>query len=319
MGRIDIGANKTIGQSVRLVELDPKTFNAAEAMDKSIETAKTKYPTGEIMSTKMVVYDYPEIGAMTIVKDKIRGDEHRIFVDAYTLDVIPDQPATKTEPGVWSMYEKVVKNKIDENLKKWQNSDELVKSIEQAATDKGVNINVPVTEENIKKLRDNTTIASKTVQKTIISPANFGFAQKLLSVPVYSQATTYYCVPASAAMITTYYKGSSPSQSSIYQMMNGVAPHGVSASRALLYYKSSNGLNKPNSSSSFDVRYLADIRNEIDNNRPLQSNTATHARACVGYQYNGLLTSYLRLNDPWPIGHSYWEAFGSESDRIYVK
>ncbi|MDW5548854.1 hypothetical protein [Methanosarcina sp.] len=138
MGRIDIGANKTIGQSVRLVELDPKTFNAAEAMDKSIETAKTKYPTGEIMSTKMVVYDYPEIGTMTIVKDKIRGDEHRIFVDAYTLDVIPDQPATKTEPGVWSMYEKVVKNKIDENLKKWQNSDELVKSIEQAATDKGV-------------------------------------------------------------------------------------------------------------------------------------------------------------------------------------
>jgi hypothetical protein len=178
---------------------------------------------------------------------------------------------------------------------------------------------VPVTEENIKKLRDNTTIASKTVQKTIISPADFGVAEKVLSVPVYSQTTTYYCVPASAAMITTYYKGSSPSQSSIYQMMNGVSPHGVSASRALLYYKSSNGLNKPNSFSSFDVRYLADIRNEIDNNRPLQSNTATHARACVGYQYNGLLTSYLRLNDPWPIGHSYWEAFGSESDRIYVK
>lgn len=188
---------------------------------------------------------------------------------------------------------------------------------------------MPVTEENIKKLRDNTTIASKTVQKTIISPADFGVAEKVLSVLVYSQATTYYCVPASAAMITAYYKGSSPSQSSIYQMMNGVVPHGIDDSRALLYYKSSNGLNKPNrirrtittaiSFSSFDVRYFADIRNEIDNNRPLQSHTATHARVCIGYQYNGLLTSYLRLNDPWPNGHSDWEAFGSESDRIYVK
>jgi hypothetical protein len=49
--------------------------------------------------------------------------------------------------------------------------------MEQAATNKGVNINMPVTEENINKLRDNTTIASKTVQKTIINPADFGFAQ----------------------------------------------------------------------------------------------------------------------------------------------
>ena len=101
--------------------------------------------------------------------------------------------------------------------------------------------------------------------------------------------------------------------------MKGVAPKGIDNSRALLYYKSSNGLNRPNSRSSFDVRYFADIRTEIDNNRPLQSNTATHARVCVGYQDNGYLTSYLRLNDPWPNGHSDWEAFGSESDRIYVK
>ena len=159
IGRIYIGANKTLGQSVRLVEFNPKPFNAAEAMNKSIETAKTKYPAGEIVSTKMVVYDYPEIGAMTIVKDKTTGDEYRIFVDAYTLDVVPDKPATETQRGVWSMYEKISKNQIDENLKKWQNSEDLTKSIEQAATDKGVNINVPVTEENIKKLSGNTTIA----------------------------------------------------------------------------------------------------------------------------------------------------------------
>lgn len=90
-------------------------------MDKLIEIAKKEYPTGEIKSTKMVVYDYPEIGAMTIVKDKTIGTEHRISADTYTLDVVPDRPATKTQSGIWSMYDKISKNEIDENL--YGNSD----------------------------------------------------------------------------------------------------------------------------------------------------------------------------------------------------
>ncbi|MDY9927704.1 hypothetical protein [Methanosarcina sp.] len=44
------------------------------------------------------------------------------------------------------MYEQVSKDKIDENLKDWQKSDELTKSIEKAAVNKGVNISVAVTE-----------------------------------------------------------------------------------------------------------------------------------------------------------------------------
>lgn len=66
-------------------------------MGKSIEIAKNEYPDGEIKSTIMVVYDYPEIGAMTVVKDKTTGDEYRIFVDAYSLNEVEDKPATKTE------------------------------------------------------------------------------------------------------------------------------------------------------------------------------------------------------------------------------
>lgn len=171
IGQIYIGANKKLGQSVRLVELTPIPFKITEAMEKSTEIAKNEYPDGEIKSTVMVVYDYPEIGAMTVVKDKTTGDEYRIFVDAYSLNEVEDKPATETEPGVWSMYEKKSKNEIDENLKKWQNSDELTKFIEQAASNNGININLPVTEENIKKLR-NTTITSQTVQKTIAVPAD---------------------------------------------------------------------------------------------------------------------------------------------------
>jgi len=37
----------------------------------------------------------------------------------------------------------------ENNLKEWQKSDEITKSIEQAAANKVVNINAAVTEENI--------------------------------------------------------------------------------------------------------------------------------------------------------------------------
>jgi hypothetical protein len=230
-----------------------------------METAKNEYPDGEIKSTKMVVYDYPCVGAMTVVKDKTTGDEHRIFIDVYTLDVVPDEPATETKRRIWSIYERRLKNGIDNNLKQWQKSDELTKSIEQAANDKGININLPVTEVNIKKLSGNTTITATTVQKTLVAPAYF--AEKILNVPLYAQATYYYCQTASAQMIAKYY-GVSHTQNYIYGKMNGVAPNGVDNDHALLYYRSSSGLNKPNSEKTTTVAYFGTVRSEIDASRP---------------------------------------------------
>jgi len=306
IGRIDIGADKKMGHSVQLVELDSKPFDATEAMKKSIEIAKNEYPDGKIKSTQMVAYDYPAIGAMTIVKDKTTGDEHRIFVDVYTLEVIPDEPATETEPGIWSIYEQRLKNGIDKNLKNWQESDNLTKSIEQAATNKGVNINVAVTEDNIKKLSGDTTIVADTVQKD-------------LSVTIYLQNTYYYCQPATAQMLTKYYNGVKPSQDSIYQMMGGVAPNGVTNDQALIYYKSSSGMNKPNSYKSTDVTFDKAV-SEINNYRPFKSGTATHARVCRGYKQTDS-EQYLRIGDPYytSLGMAYWELIGSETNRIYVK
>ena len=153
IGTIDIYANKTLGNSFNDIAFDPEPYKVAEAMKKSKEIAKNEYPDGEIKSTKMVVYSYPSIGAMTIIKDKVTGVKHRIFVDAYTLEEVEDKPATETEPGVWSMYEMKWENGVEENLKEWEKSDQLTKSIEQAAANKGVNINAAVTEENIEKTK----------------------------------------------------------------------------------------------------------------------------------------------------------------------
>ncbi|MDW5550222.1 hypothetical protein [Methanosarcina sp.] len=148
IGRVDVGANKTLGQSIQVIELTPVLYNTTEAMKKSIETARNEYPDGEIKSTEIVVYSYPSIGAMTLIKDRASGNEHRIFVDAYTLEVIPDRPATETKPGIWSVFDRRLKNGVEENLKGWQASDQFTKSIEQEVASKGICISVPVTLDN---------------------------------------------------------------------------------------------------------------------------------------------------------------------------
>ncbi|MDQ1252309.1 MAG: hypothetical protein QG646_1430 [Euryarchaeota archaeon] len=145
IGRVDVGANKTLGQSIQVIELSPVLYNTNEALKKSIETARNEYHDVEIKSTEMVVYSYPSIGAMTVIKDRASRDEHRIFVDANTFEVIPDRPATETESGIWSIFDRRLQNGVEMNLKSWQASDQLVKSVEQEVADKGICISVPVT------------------------------------------------------------------------------------------------------------------------------------------------------------------------------
>ena len=329
ISRIDIGANKTLGSSLRRIEIDPKTFNAAEAMSKSIETAKNNYPTGEIKSTMMVVYNYPEIGAMTVVKDKTTGVEHRIFVDAYTLDVIPDKHATETGPGVWSMYEQVSKNKIDENLKDWQSSEQLTKTLEQQANNMGININLPATEEDIKKLSNKLSASSKVISSPynskVISPAtDYTSEQRVLYVPLYYQTKAYYCIPATAQMIAAWW-GYSYTQDYIYQKMGGTNGNttGIDPQHALAWYqlsRSNGGLGATRSYLSSD-RTIIKAKSELDLGRSFDSLTLYHSRACAGYWvfYNGG-QDCLYINDPASSGSQYWEALSGspEIQRIYV-
>jgi hypothetical protein len=308
IGKIYVGANKTLGQPIQVIEFNPIPFNATDVMEKSIETATKEYPTGEIKSTNMVVYSYPKIGAMTIVKDKTTGNEYRIFVDAYTLDVVPDEPTTETKLGVCSIYEQQSKNEIDENLNEWQNSNEFTKSIEREVTNKGVNINMPVTEEGIKTLSDEATIM----------PTRTSYYY--LDTTLYGQENDHYCAPACGKMIAKYY-GVTHTQDFIYQKMGpGYASGGgVLNNNQLNYYRPSTGLNKPDST-YVSVFTFSNAVSEINNNRPFVSIRDEHSRVCSGY-LSDYPDYYLAIDDPLPedYGNSYMEDFGSEDYRIYVR
>ncbi|MGB9132509.1 MAG: C39 family peptidase [Methanosarcina sp.] len=306
IGTIDVCADKTLGHSINDIAFDPKPYKAAEAIKKSKEIAKKNYLTGEIKSTKMVVYSYPSIGAMTVVKDKTTGEEYKIFVDAYSLEEVQDKPATETELGVWSMYDQILKNGKDNNLKEWQKSDELSNSIEQAAVNKGVNINLVVTEENMNKLSTDAVITAS--------------ASKKLGVPLRGQERDIYCGEASIQMISLYYGKPTPSQKSIYDYFFDPEdePAGPNPSEMIYWAKNKWGKTGLLTSSCTSSGAIT----EINSYRPFYSMIPGHYRVCQGYLIQNGYT-YLYINDPMPVGSSGTPKIeridNSETKRIYVR
>jgi hypothetical protein len=163
IGRIEVNANKTLGYSVQAFEFDPTPFDQNKAMDQSIKIANDNYPSGEIQSTQMVVYSYPKFGAMTLVSDKTTGDKHRVIVDAYSLELIPDKELTEEEPGIWSVYDNISEEEAGGNVAKWEEGAEIAQAMEKPFFG---------------------------MQKGLRAP------YKKLSVPLYGQEESYYCAPA---------------------------------------------------------------------------------------------------------------------------
>ncbi|AKB29675.1 GTPases - Sulfate adenylate transferase subunit 1 [Methanosarcina siciliae T4/M] len=314
IGTIDIYANKTLGNSFNDIAFDPETYKVAEAMKKSKEIAKNEYPDGEIKSTKMVVYSYPSIGAMTIIKDKVTGVKHRIFVDAYTLEEVEDKPATETEPGVWSMYEMKWENGVEENLKEWEKSDQLTKSIEQAAANKGVNINAAVTEENIEKLSADA-----------VTPKASGIT---LPVTKRGQENDVYCGCACCQTIGEYICDIYRTQDYIYDFQewhdHNNLSGGLSISDAVgycYYTQQQGGLGQRGTDDDYTLSSM-DAVGEINNNRPFMSLIKGHFRLCYGYLSSGSLV-YMYIIDPKPVGSGSYtiERCGANNEvaRIYVR
>ncbi|AKB48652.1 GTPases - Sulfate adenylate transferase subunit 1 [Methanosarcina sp. Kolksee] len=307
IGTIDIYANKKLGNSFNDIAFDPEPYKTTEAIKKSKDIAKKNYPTGEIKSTSLVVYNYPSIGAMTVVKDKTTGFEHRIFVDAYTLEKVEDKPVTETEPGVWSMYEMKLENGVEENLKEWQESDQLTKYIEQAAANKGVNINAAVTEENMKKLSADAATTTSTSIK--------------LGVLCRGQECDIYCGEASIQMISLYYGRPTPKQTSIYKYFfdSNDDPAGLNPSEIIEWANIKWGKTGTLTSSCTSSGAVT----EINKRRPFFSMTSNHYRVCQGYLIqNGYY--YMYINDPLPVGSSGTPKIekignGTERKRIYIR
>jgi hypothetical protein len=241
--------------------------------------------------------------------------------------VIPDKPATKEENGVWSMYEQVVKNKADENLKDWQSSEQFIKTLKQQANDVGIN-NMPVTKEDITKLSNKLSAKSEVMssphQSMAITPAtNYISEQRVNFVPLYYQTKQYYCQPACAQMIAAWW-GYSYTQDYIYTKMGGTNGdlYGIAPTSAKNWYfrsPSQGGIGAVRSYLSTD-RTITTAKNDLDKGLSFHSLTQFHSRVCAGYliYFDHSGQDCLYLNDP--LYGQYWEALSGspELQRIYV-
>jgi len=195
---------------------------------------------------------------------------------------------------------------VEENLKEWEKSDQLTKSIEQAATNKGVNINAAVTEENIEKLSSYATITPKSTSVT-------------LGVPLRGQEEDIYCGEASIQMISLYYGYPTPSQTYIFDYFfdSGDQASGLRIDEMITWAE-----DKWGKTGSLDTSLTnAEVVTEIDNHRPFYSIIPGHYRVCQGY----LIQSgyfYIYINDPMPIGSNGTPKIelgsSQETKRIYI-
>ncbi len=207
------------------------------------------------------------------------------------------------------MYEMKLENGVEENLKEWQKSDQLANSIEQAAANKGVNINAVVTEENIKKLGGGAAITASTSIK--------------LGVPLRGQEDPNWCGPACIQMISLYYGHPTPTQHSIYYYFPWKDPEpksGLSPDDIVKWAK-----NKWGKTGTIDDSMTnSEIVTEIDKRRPFYSliTNPNHFRVCNGYLIqNGYF--YIYINDPEPVGSSGTPKIelgsSQEKKRIYIR
>lgn len=211
------------------------------------------------------------------------------------------------------MYDKILTNGKENNLKEWQKSDELAKSIEQTAANKGVNINAAVTEENIKKLSSDAIVLGS-------------FTGKILDINGIGQENQYWCGPACIRMVCKYYNKPTPipTQYSIYYYFPWGDPEprsGLAAEDIVKWAK-----NKWGKTGTIATSFSNSVAiSEIENNRPFFSMIPNHFRLCRGYIVQDGYT-YLRLNDPMPVGSTYGNpgllerTYGSsEMKRVYVR
>ena len=234
------------------------------------------------------------------------------------------------------MYEQVSKDKVDENLKDWQKSEQFTKKLEQEINDIGIDIGEPITEENIKKLGNKLNTSSKVIPSpynSTVMPTTTDSSTKallsdstqvLLDVPLYGQEKNFYCVPATAKMIAAWH-GYSYTQDYIYQKMGGTNGDviGIGPTKAEEWYKLSRSEGGLGATRSYKTTTLSFTKamSEIDYYRPFNSITSSHCRACAGYWvFYDSADDCLLINDPWNGGTDYWEAVSGspEGMRIYV-
>ena len=295
IGQIRMAASKVLGSPVIMIQETPDPINYQGAITKSEELLKSTFKDAEYSEPVLVCYSYPRIGIMYEVTKKNDKTE-KVIIDAVETFIVPNEyPKNSGDTGVWSLYDDISPDQIDDKVEKWNNAVEAIKFTTYTQQSKSLH--------------------SKTLWETgDLEP----------------QTNGVWCAVASAKMIAKWY-GTSHSLTHIANVMDAwnysttpKSPGGVTDPEELYYYDgASDGLQRDAYRIYVNHFIWYDFVDHIDNNDVTTSSIPGHVRACDGYKYYDSGDKYLHIYDPgWPTtsaGSIYWESLETKkTDYVFV-
>jgi len=324
VGEIYAAASKVIGTPVVAIGSiqDPEKLKSLVNSGKPISTNKSK--PAEILSYKLVCFNYPIIGLMTTVKDSDTGNIRYIITDPRDgSEMNFDQTTLLKNSKTASYYGQISRDAMIERVSEWNTHNYQYETIKAELLSKYPtffsnpdSVDVSAVNQIIADIKD-------TEQKNnSVLTDNPKIITGLIHIVQYFDE---WCAVATAEIISSKYMSEEDlwSQYHIADMMgaynysaNPPTPKGTEPYMERDgYYRVSlanGGLGKPGSIIA-DIPSLTtfeEAQSEINADRPFKVGNATpmhHARACAGWFIDGG-TRYLLFYDPAGYGSIYWES-----------
>lgn len=323
LGLVRAAASRVLGVPVMSVYLGAPRWNAGQAFMKVTRAAQRKNKD-EVVSTRLVCYDYPKIGVEVVVGR--RGEGGRQIIDVGDFSTVPEKVEV-TEGGgptrgrgIWSFYEHISQESANESIDRFSAYDKFVEDVQKRSGKKLA---------NAEESSGITIVTVEPINPNLVDLPRIFVINKIISYcphddnhdcfALQGQETNVWCSVATGQMILDFWRYYY-SQSDIAKAM-GTGPGGTS------WGGEENGLESL-TKSQFDAfsdfsPTFEKIETEINANRPFDYSYSYHSMACAGYHfyfndYTGELQRSTYLYDPWPPktpnkpgGAIRWETWGS--------
>lgn len=331
LGLVRAAASRVLGAPVMSVYLGAPRWNASQAFMKVTRAAQRKNKD-EVVSTRLVCYDYPKIGVEVVVGRREEGG--RQIIDVGDFSTVPEKVEVTEGRGpargrrIWSFYEQISQKSANKSIDLFSAYDKFVEHVQKRSGKKLANAEESsgITIVTAEPINPNLVDLPKAfVIHKIISYCPHGATHECFTL--HGQETNSWCTVATGQMILDFWRYYY-SQSDIAKAMGSNGGTSWSGEE-----KGLESLTKSQFDAFSDFSPTFEkIETEINANRPFDYSYSYHSMACAGYHwyyndYTGELQRSTYLYDPWPPrqpnnaqpgGTIRWETWGTMQIAGYV-
>jgi hypothetical protein len=148
-------ANKLLGIPVFRIYPGAPSWNHSLIAQDAENIVKTQYPGYTILSDVPALYsgDYLSLCRMLVIQNSSSGSRDRIIVDAFTLEIIPDDNSTSynSHKYAFSFLDSVPQSKYSDHIDQWEMQNSFDSRIVEYAVAQGGRL--PLSEQNASNIR----------------------------------------------------------------------------------------------------------------------------------------------------------------------